>query len=373
MLFELSWSHKLFAVIFQSIFGIVLVKLNLSKDINTKSSKIMYNLLSECFLVFSIVPYLIENYVLKKDYLKNKSVQCKTVDGYSTDSKIKIGFICLFTSIVKFFYALLFYYYLLEIANDETRDLLLNVYIIPSVIIMIFLRKFILHREYYRHHIITILIISGISILLTCINLILYRLGNSSSENFKYLLFSSLLFVFVTLMYIIYKYTYEYYYINLHLFNAIEAGLICIYTFIFYFIKIHKEDEEKDQMFKHFGKFLIACFANLIINTLIKYIIYVYNEMYALIPLYIEIIYNIVDYLGKDEYERDINSFFKYLLFIIQIVLYVLSILFVGIFFEIIIVHRWDLEKNTKKYLKKIEIKEITPSSQDSQSSMISN
>ena len=81
MLFELSWSHKLFAVIFQSIFGIVLVKLNLSKDINTKSSKIMYNLLSECFLVFSIVPYLFENYVLKKDYLKNKSVQCKTVDN----------------------------------------------------------------------------------------------------------------------------------------------------------------------------------------------------------------------------------------------------------------------------------------------------
>ena len=137
---------------------------------------------------------------------------------------------------------------------------------------------------------------------MTCINLILYKLGNSTSENFKYLLFSSLLFVFVTLMYIIYKYTYEYYYINLHLFNAIEAGLICIYTFIFYFIKIHKEDEEKDQMFKHFWKFLIACFANLIINTLIKYIIYVYNEMYALIPLYIEIIYNIIDYLGKDKY-----------------------------------------------------------------------
>jgi hypothetical protein len=174
-------------------------------------------------------------------------------------------------------------------------------------------------------------------------------------------------------MYIIYKYTYEYYYINLHLFNAIEAGLICIYTFIFYFIKIHKEDEEKDQMFKHFGKFLIACFANLIINTLIKYIIYVYNEMYALIPLYIEIIYNIIDYFGKDDYERDVPKFFKFLLFIIQLVLYALSILFVGIFFEIIIIHKWDLEKNTKKYLKKIEIKEITPSSQDSQSSMISN
>ena len=372
MLFELSWSHKLFAVLIQSVLGIVLVKLNLSKDINSDSSKIMFNLYSECFLVFSIIPYFFEIYVLKKDYLKNKSIQCKTVDGYTTDSKIKLLFICLFTSIVKFFYAILFYYYLLDISDDHTRDLLLNVYIIPSVILMIFLRKFILHREYYKHHIITILIISFISILLTLVNFIMYK-QNNDTNIFKYLLFSSILFIFVTLMYIAYKYTYDYYYINMHLFNAIEAGFICIYTFFFYFIKIHKKDDEKDQMFKHFGSFLIACLANLIINTLIKYIIYVYNEMYALIPLYIEIIYNIVDYLGKDEYERDINSFFKYLLFIIQIVLYVLSILFVGIFFEIIIVHRWDLEKNTKKYLKKIEIKEITPPSQDSQSSMISN
>ena len=374
MLFELSWSHKLFAVIFQSIFGIVLVKLNLSKDISEgTSSKIMFNLFTECFLVFSIVPYFFEIYVLKKDYLKNKSIQCKTVDGYTTDSKIKLLFICLFTSIVKFFYAILFYYYLIEITNDQTRDLLLNVYIIPSVIIMIFLRKFILHREYYKHHIYTILIISFISILLTCINCIMYKFHNDTAENFKYILFSSILFIFVTLMYIVYKYTYDFYYINMHLFNAIEAGFICIYTFFFYIIKIHKKDDEKWKMFKHFGSFFVACLANLIINTLIKYIIYVYNEMYALIPLYIEIIYNIVDYLGKDDYERDINSFFKYLLFIIQIVLYVLSILFVGIFFEIIIVHRWDLEKNTKKYLKKIEIKEITPPSQDSQSSMISN
>ena len=50
---------------------------------------------------------------------------------------------------------------------------------------MIFLRKFILHREYYNHHIITILIISFISILLTCINCIMYRLNNNTSDNFK--------------------------------------------------------------------------------------------------------------------------------------------------------------------------------------------
>ena len=105
MLFELSWSNKLIAIIFQSIFGIILVRLNLSKDIGTNSSKIMFNLFTEGFLVFSIIPFLIEKYVIKKDYLKNKSSQCKTIDGYSQDSIIKITFICLFSSIVKFFYA----------------------------------------------------------------------------------------------------------------------------------------------------------------------------------------------------------------------------------------------------------------------------
>ena len=233
----------------------------------------------------------------------------------------------------------LLYYVLLEKTETNTRDLFLNVYIIPSVIIMIFLRKFILHREYYSHHIITILLISLISIVLTSLNLIMYETFNTSKENFQYILISSILFVFVTLMYILYKYLYEYYYINMHLFNAIEGGLISIYTFIFYFVK-NNRDEKNFEMFDHFGKFILACFANLIINTLIKYIVYVYNEMYALIPMYI-VIYNIIDYVGKERVS-DINKSLKYFLFIIQLVLYVLLILCVCVFFEIIIIHKWD-------------------------------
>ena len=367
MILEFSFKNKgkFFFLIAQTIFGIVLVKLNFSQNIKNEGATILFNLITECTLSFSFIFYYIEK-KRSKNYKKNKNLsnRLKKINAFENlkkkefyfcpnKSKWKFIFMCIFTSSVKFYYAFFFFFFTNYLCKQNMKDLMLNIHMIPGIFFMYYLSKNLLKRNYYKHHILMIIIIPLISIPLSFLNLIMYKveIKNEFLRVYNYLFYSSLLFFCTMLMYVCYKYIVENYFVSIYLLNCYEGIILTIYTILFYYLYIKKEygDKPIKEIKNNFNYLVCACICNLIINLLIKYIIYIFDEMYEIIPNYGEIIFKII--IFRNEKNLIDNNFLYNFLFSLQIIFYILILFCICVLFEIIILHVYNLHTHTKKYL----------------------
>jgi hypothetical protein len=286
--------------------------------------------------------------------LNKVAIILKKKDFYfcPNQSKWKFIFMCIFTSFAKFFYSFFFYFFTNYLCKQNMKDLMLNIHMIPGIFFMYFLSKTLLKRNYYKHHILMIIIIPLISIPLSFLNLIMYRVEkNGFFQIYNYLFYSSLLFFFTMLMYVCYKYIVENYFVSIYLLNCYEGIILTIYTILFYYLYLKKEygDKPMEEIKNNFLFEIFACICNLIINLLIKYIIYIFDEMYEIIPNYGEIIIKIISFWNEKNLIN--NNFLYKILFSLQILLYILILFCICVLFEIIILHVYNLHTHTKKYL----------------------
>ena len=149
----------------------------------------------------------------------------------------------------------------------------------------------------------------------------------------------------------IYKILTEKYYVNIYLINTIEGMYVIIFTIIFYFVELKKqEDNSFDFNIYHL---ILSCIMQIIINSLIKFIVYTYDEMYATIPYFLQIFIDTIKSIIKSKNDKN----FKYNLMLIIPNLYL--IFFLLVFIEIIIIKVCNMEKKTKKYLQISQINEF--------------
>ena len=367
MIIEFSFKNKstFFYIIAQTILGMVLVELNFSKNLKNEGAIVLFNLITECTLTFSFIFYYIQKKrtkFYKEDW--NLSMRLRKSIGHENinrkefffcpnKSKKKFIFMCIFTSSVKFFYAFFFFFFTNYLCKQNMKDLMLNIHMIPGIFFMYYLSKNLLKRNYYKHHILMIIIIPLISIPLSFLNFIMYKveIKNEVIKIYNYLFYSSLLFFFTMLMYVCYKYIMENYFVSIYLLNCYEGIILTIYTILFYYLYLKKEygDKPMEEIKNNFLFEIFACICNLIINLLIKYIIYIFDEMYEIIPNYGEIIIKIISFWNKKNLIN--NNFLYKILFSLQILLYILILFCICVLFEIIILHVYDLHTHTKKYL----------------------
>jgi hypothetical protein len=342
-----------------------LVNLNFSRGIKNEGATVLFNLITECTLSFSFIFYYIQKKrtkFYKEDW--NLSIRLRKSIGHENinrkefffcpnKSKKKFIFMCIFTSSVKFFYAFFFFFFTNYLCKQNMKDLMLNIHMIPGIFFMYYLSKNILKRNYYKHHILMIIIIPLISIPLSFLNFIMYKveIKNEVIKIYNYLFYSSLLFFFTMLMYVCYKYIMEKYFVSIYLLNCYEGIILTIYTILFYYLYLKKEygDKPMDEIKNNYKNLVYACICNLIVNLLIKYIIYIFDEMYEIIPNYGEIIIKIISFWNEKNLIN--NNFLYKILFSLQILLYILILFCICVLFEIIILHVCDLHTHTKKYL----------------------
>ena len=379
MIIEFSFKNKFsfFYIIAQTILGMVLVELNFSKNLKNEGAIILFNLITECTLTFSFLLYYIEKKRSKRNNNKKFnniesinitltkliSVNLKKKDFYFCPNKSKWNFIfmCIFTSFAKFFYSFFFFFFTNYLCKQNMKDLMLNIHMIPGIFFMYYLSKNLLKRNYYKHHILMIIIIPLISIPLSFLNLIMYKIEikNEVIKIYNYLFYSSLLFFCTMLMYVCYKYIMENYFVSIYLLNCYEGIILTIYTILFYYLYLKKEygDKPMEEIKNNYKNLVYACICNLIINLLIKYIIYIFDEMYEIIPNYGEIIFKII--IFRNEKNLINNNFLYNILFSLQILLYILILFCICVLFEIIILHVYDLHTHTKKYLNILQKEEM--------------
>ena len=366
MIFEFSFKNKckFVFIIAQTIIGMVFVKLSFSKNLKNDGAIVLNSLITECTLSFSFIFYYIEK-KRTKNYKENKNLSKTKKKNYPHEnlkkkefyfcpnkSKWKFIFMCIFTSSVKFFYTFFFFFFTNYLCKQNMKDLMLNIHMIPGIFFMYFFSKNILKRNYYKHHILMIIIIPLISIPLSILNLIMYRVEkNGFLQIYNYLFYSSLLFFCTMLMYVCYKYIIENYFVSIYLLNCYEGIILTIYTILFYYLYIKKEygDKPINEIKNNFLFEICACICNLFINLLIKYIIYIFDEMYEIIPNYGEIIIKIIFFRIEKNLNND--NFLYNFLFFLQIIFYILILFCICVLFEIIILHVYNLHTHTKKYL----------------------
>ena len=92
-----------------------------------------------------------------------------------------------------------------------------------------------------------------------------------------------------------------------------------------------------------------------IINLLLKFIVYTYDEIHITIPFFLQIFIDSIINIIKGIYKKD-SSQLKLNLWLIIPNMYL--IFFLLVFIEIIIIKVCNMEKKTKKYLHIIEIEE---------------
>jgi hypothetical protein len=116
MIIEFSFKNKskFIYIIAQTIFGMVLVKLNFSKNLKNEGAIVLFNLITECTLTFSFILYYIE----KKRSKRNKNKKMKNLEILSLDlNKVAIilkkkGFLFLSKSIKMEIYIYVYFYFI---------------------------------------------------------------------------------------------------------------------------------------------------------------------------------------------------------------------------------------------------------------------
>jgi hypothetical protein len=161
------------------------------------------------------------------------------------------------------------------------------------------------------------------------------------------------LFLFVLAL-ILYKKVLEKYFVRIYAMNAVEGMFITIYTILFYYLYIKKE-KEKPFEFKIY--YLIpSCIMQVVINLMIKFIVYFYDEIGSTVPYYLQVFVDTLKKIVTDIYDKKFSNIPLYLLLLLTN-LYL--IFFILVYCEIIILKVFGLELKTKKYLEKNQMNEI--------------
>ena len=358
---EFTWNNNYKFIIIHIVFLVIRNLYSFTSKLNTKRNKntiIMFELITECSLIFSFIPFLIEKYRKKnskkiyKINFKNKLKEIKYKNNI-----IKILILIIISSIIKFNYTIITFEVFIEYFYEINKNSYYysNSIMMLSIISFIFIRIKILKNNFYLHHLISMLLII---ITLIPIAIISFSIKNIKKDlGLKFLLyvyFHFYKYFLVFIGYMIYKILTEKYFISIYLINCLEGLFYIFYTFILYNFKIKNDDINiyGDPLDFDYLNLFISCIFQIIINTMIKLIIYHFEEIYVSIPVFtiytFLTILNII--LGKNENNLKI-----------EISLYLLNIfLFLNIliFIEVIIIKKFNLEKKTKKYLDKEQEKE---------------
>ena len=383
MFIEFYWTKKLNSFIilfFLSIITNIFNTLFRNKKIDNDTI-LFYELISECSLFFSIIFFFIQklnmNHLLISKFsnineiiIKNQN-NIKNIKFYkiifffpkTTDKFIqfKLFFLIILTSLIKFFYTLFYNYFSTEeFINGFQPEIKLCycAFYIFSIISILIFSQFLFKRKFYRHHLFAITLMSIISVFLLFIN---YGIINMKNKiNIKQLIIIGILNIILNfligIMYVFYKYLMEIHFISLHVINFYEGILISIYTLILFFVLkfINKVSFEIKILY-----LIITCIFQITINFILKYIIYIFNDMYAIIPSYLDNLYDITHnfYIKKKD---NINLVLYEFLCLSELVLYLLLIFLASVFIEVFIIKLCGLEENTLKYLKIKQEEDLT-------------
>jgi hypothetical protein len=247
-----------------------------------------------------------------------------------------------------------------EIKNYKNfLDTFFSFFLIINTLILSIIKIKISKKKFYLHHIISIINILSVTIIIALLYYKIHFTNNGIDLKLSQFIYSSFfcwLSLFILIIeFLIYKILTEKYYVNIYLINAIEGMYVIIFTIIFYFVELKKqEDNSFDFNIYHL---ILSCIMQIIINSLIKFIVYTYDEMYATVPYFLQIfidtIKNIIKIIFKIEKESNLNLNLE----LIAPNLYL--IFFLLVFIEIIIIKVCNMEKKTKKYLQISQINEF--------------
>ena len=386
---EFNWEKKYLLLITQAFLMSFRMEVNFSKNNikneNNDAAYSMFDLITESSLSFCIFFYVIEKYRVK-NLKKNTTNIDINLSNFGVNKKIKKNFIIilsksslnkifiifsltLITGIFRFGFSFFNYYVCLKEYKhyDEFLDTFFSFFLMINTLILSLIKIKISNKKFYLHHIIAIINILSITIIIV---LIYYKIHFSNNEihlklsQFIYSSFFCWLSLFITILeFLIYKILTEKYYVNIYLINAIEGMYVIIFTIIFYFIELKKQEDNPFDFNKY--HLILSCIMQIIINSLIKFIVYTYDEMHATIPFFLQIFIDTIKSIIIDKKN------FKYNLMLIIPNLYL--IFFLLVFIEIIIIKVCKMEKKTKKYLHIFEMDEKFYIPDETQNSMSIN
>ncbi len=369
---EFTWKYKYIFILLQSAFMSGRMEINFSRrQLSYENKVIMFDLITESSISLFIIFYLIErnknklhkdkiykSYIKAINYLRISFIQDKKPKKNIKSNIFFYGLIFL-TSIIKFFFSIFNYYISLRYYQNNyliTITVFFNLFFILDVIILAIIRTKILKRTLYFHNVIAIILLFILIIPISFIYFNFYKIDDFKLNLKYFLYFIGFFFILFTIMinFIIYKILVDKNFFNIYLINSIEGFLISIYTIIFYFLIIKKQNREnfgEPLNFPYF-KLILSCIFQIVINYLIKYIIYEFNEMYETIAYILQMVIDVIKNSIFEKYYKD--NFFLFIILLILNILLVLDVLF---FTETIIIKVCGLEKKTKKYL---EIQQIS-------------
>ena len=352
---EFNWNTNYKFIIIHIIFILIKNYYSSSSKLNTKTNKnsiIMFELITECSLIISIIPFFIEKY-RKKNLIKDKKIKyINKIKKIYKNNNSKILILIIISSLIKFNFTIFnfevfneYFYNINKYSNYYSNSIM-----ILSLISFIFIKNKIFKKNFYLHHLISMALI-----ILTLIPIVIISLSIEDVNKYlgiKFLLyvyFYFYMFFLIFLGYMIYKILTEKYFISIYLINFFEGLFYIFYTFIFYNYKIKNDNESNygDPFEFDIINLFITCILQNIINIAIKLIIYYFDEIFVVISfLIIFSIYGFSNIIFKDD-ESKINKIISLLLLNIFLIFNLL------IFIEVIIIKVFNLEKKTKKYLDK--------------------
>ena len=387
---EFNWEKKYLFIITQAFLMSFRMNVNFSnnniKNENNHAAYSMFDLITESSLSFCFFIYVIEKYRIKNLKKKisnidvnlsnlyvNKMIKENEINIYKSSlSTIFIIFsLTLITGIFRFGFSFLNYYVCLkEIKNYKNfLDTFFSFFLMVNTLILSIIKIKISKKKFYLHNIIAIINILSITIIIVLIYYKIHFSNNDIGLKLSLFIYSSFfcwlsLFFFI-LELLIYKILTEKYYVNIYLINAIEGMYVIIFTIIFYFVELKKqEDNSFDFNIYHL---ILSCIMQIIINSLIKFIVYTYDEMHSTIPYFLQIFIDTIKSIIISKNDKN----FKYNLMLIIPNLYL--IFFLLVFIEIIIIKVCNMEKKTKKYLHIFEMDETIDIPNRTHSSMSIN
>jgi len=336
---ELNWEKKYFLLIAQAFLMSFRMEVNFSKknikDEENKLASSIFDLITECCLTFSFFIYIIEKSKVKNSKKKKDSntdtnlpqiclnkIIVKKYDIYilpksSLNNIFLILFLIAITALFKFCFSIFNYYVCLKVLkNYETfLDTFFSAFLIVNTFILAIIKINVTKKKFYLHNIIAIINILLITIIIVLIYYNIYYNNNEIHLKFTDFIYSSFfcwLSIFLFFMdLLIYKILTEKYYVMIYSLNAIEGMYITIYTIIFYFIVIKRDEKKKNKDPFEFNKYflILSCIMQIIINLLIKFIVYTYDEMHSTIPYFLQIFIDTIKSIIESKNDKKTLNF----------------------------------------------------------------
>jgi hypothetical protein len=241
---EFNWDTNYKFIIIHNIILIINKFYSKSSNLNIRkkiNSIIMFELITECSLIISIIPFFIEKY-RKKNLIKDKKIKyINKINKKHKNNILKILILIIISSLIKFNFTI--YYF--EVFNEyfynisKINSYYSNSIMILSLISFIFIKNKILKKNFYLHHLISMALIILTLIPIAIIALSIENVNKYLSNKFLlYVYFYFYIFFLIFLGYMIYKILTEKYFISIYLINFIEGLFYIFYTFILYNYKI---------------------------------------------------------------------------------------------------------------------------------------